>query len=1049
MGVVTLFVALGAVGAPLDAPAVALRDQIVRRVLFSAPPELAREDLRALSSVAVDRPYSPADVRRTIKVLSQIGRFDNVVARVAPAEPSGVLVHFELVPTPRLVEVRLLETGGISPRSLRTAVGVEDDAELSVADLPEVRRRLESALVRRGWRDPAIGLALETLDASGGRALLVRVAPGPRTLVRAVRLEGPSPLPPRTTRARLGIEPGDVLDLTRIEAAFRSLERDLRALGHFDAAVGPPALEVGPEQLEADLIVPLRPGPRVEVEFRGNERVSVRLLRSAADVLRERGTSPTVLSEVRDQIADLYADRGHHQAKVDFAARLRPDGSRKQILFSIEEGPVGRVGELEFPGRRSIPEAELRRRAKTVLTESFGGVAEQPGADPVVVTQIVGGHTPPGPPPRRAPDTSAIDPHLIFEERAYRSVADGVGSLYRSRGFQQVGVGRPRVTERDGLLDVAIPIEEGPRWTVASIEIVGNDRVPEPELRDLVAESPGVAPGEPLVFEDLEAARRRVVRHYRDRGHLYAVVGDAVEVPEDEPEARSPRDLCSARFEAGETSCALDVRFEIREGPEVRAREVFVRGLRNTRPGVVESELEIEPGEVLTARDLEKTRENLIRVGVFNRVSVRPVDEERPEPVKDVIVEVRERKRFSLEVGAGASTEEGARVFAGFGYNNLFGSAIRLQVDGKVNVRPDFLLLIYNEELRDPIQQFYDDFTGLDRFEYRASAGLSYPRIFGLPRGFRAGTDVIVLRDLSPAFLEETQTVSFSAGYSGWRPVVFGASRTATAQFRVNVERADLSCNQRITAEDSLALGQACSTGREFDPSLPNQRLEGTNAYVNAGPTLSWDFRDDPLDPSAGAYFELEGQVSAGVIPDSPDFWTARARASFFVPVLPRTVFAVKLLAERIFPFEGDDTQIPLNRRLYSGGRTTIRGYQENTLVPQDTPVRRDDEVLVSNGGLLSVASQFEIRIQILGPLAIAGFYDVGDLWQNGTFSLSTSFPASEEGPAFSRDIAQAAGVGVRLATPVGPLAVDLGHPLNIRDPGSDAWQLHFSIGNF
>ena len=102
----------------------------------------------------------------------------------------------------------------------------------------------------------------------------------------------------------------------------------------------------------------------------------------------------------------------------------------------------------------------------------------------------------------------------------------------------------------------------------------------------------------------------------------------------------------------------------------------------------------------------------------------------------------------------------------------------------------------------------------------------------------------------------------------------------------------------------------------------------------------------------------------------------------------------------------------------------------------------------MSPGGLLSVAGQVELRVQILGPLALAGFYDVGDLWQSGRFSFSTSFEP-EEGEPFTRSLAQAAGFGVRLATPVGPLAVDLGHPLNVRDPGSNAWQLHFSIGNF
>lgn len=1049
MGVVTwlLSLALVAQGDPQD---VALRGQTVREVQFFAPPEFASEDLRALSAVIGGRPYAPADVRRTIKVFSQLGRFRNVIARVAPARPDGLTVSFELVPVTLLREVRVLESGGVATKLIRRAVGVEADAEISSADLdlPLIRARLEDALQRRGWRDPAIGLALETLDASGGRGLLVRVAPGPRTFVGSVDFVGDSPFPQRETRDRLGVQPGDVLDLDRIDARFRALEDDFRAAGYWDAKVGPPRIVRGPEDAEVGLIVPLRPGPFTSVRFDGNLRVSVRLLRAAAEDLETRGTDPTVLAEVRDRIAEIYADRGHYRARVDVASRVFRGGDRREILFSIREGPVGRVGRLRFPGRRSVPRDDLNRRAREILLESFGPVAEQPGADPVVVTQIIGGHVP----ERRAPDTSAIDPTRIYEERAYRAVADAVAAVYRARGYQQVSVRRPELTEREGLLDISIPVEEGPRWTVASVDIEGEEALEEGLLRELTTKKPGVRVGEPLVFEEVEQARRRLVEHYRNQGYLYASVDDGVEVPRDAPSFRLPRDYCTARLSRGSLDCPLLVRFTVREGPLVTTRQIVVRGLEHTRPGVVDSELEVESGEVLTAEALEKTRENLIRVGVFNRVTVRPIDEDRPEAIKDVIVEVRERKRFSLEIGAGASTEEGGRTFAGFGYNNLFGSAIRLQLDGKVNFRPDFLLLIYNETLRDPIQQFYDQFTGLSRLEYQFSAGLSYPRIFGLPRGFRAGTDVIVFRDLSPAFLEETQTIAFSAAYSGWRPRVFGASRTTTARLGVNFERADISCNQSISAEDSLALGRACS-GDEFDQSIPNQRLAGTNAYVNTGPTFSWDLRNDPVDPSAGAYVEVQGELSVGVIPDSPDFSTLRARASFFLPVLPRTVFAVKLLTERIFPFAGDDTTIPLNRRLFSGGRTTIRGYQENTLLPQDVLPERAgvagaDERIVSGGGLLSMAAQLELRVQVVGPLAVAGFYDVGDLWDGGRFSFETTL-VNEEGERVTRSLAQAAGFGVRLATPVGPLAVDLGHPLNVRDPGSNSWQLHFSIGNF
>jgi outer membrane protein insertion porin family len=89
-------------------------------------------------------------------------------------------------------------------------------------------------------------------------------------------------------------------------------------------------------------------------------------------------------------------------------------------------------------------------------------------------------------------------------------------------------------------------------------------------------------------------------------------------------------------------------------------------------------------------------------------------------------------------------------------------------------------------------------------------------------------------------------------------------------------------------------------------------------------------------------------------------------------------------------------------------------------------------------GGNLMANERLELRIPIRGPFETVLFGDIGNLWidpqypfRNGRFPLRA-----------------AVGSGLRVQTPVGPLAVDYG--INVtRKPYEDFGAINFAIGLF
>jgi len=106
--------------------------------------------------------------------------------------------------------------------------------------------------------------------------------------------------------------------------------------------------------------------------------------------------------------------------------------------------------------------------------------------------------------------------------------------------------------------------------------------------------------------------------------------------------------------------------------------------------------------------------------------------------------------------------------------------------------------------------------------------------------------------------------------------------------------------------------------------------------------------------------------------------------------------------------------------RFFAGGDQSVRGYDYQSLSPENS---QGDKI----GGQYLFAASVEYQYSFAERWRLAGFYDQGNTFN----SLSTP------------SLKSAVGVGVRWVSPVGPLRLDLAHPLD----GEGGVRLHFSMG--
>ncbi|OGP74664.1 MAG: hypothetical protein A2Y80_08345 [Deltaproteobacteria bacterium RBG_13_58_19] len=213
---------------------------------------------------------------------------------------------------------------------------------------------------------------------------------------------------------------------------------------------------------------------------------------------------------------------------------------------------------------------------------------------------------------------------------------------------------------------------------------------------------------------------------------------------------------------------------------------------------------------------------------------------------------------------------------------------------------------------------------------------------------------------------------------------------------------------------DTLLLLQGTQTGKTYRTS---KALLG----------LRQDTTDNLVYPHRGGILSATGEASPDFFGSNLQFVRSILEARRYQS-LGETDF---ILAGRVKfglmePMQAT-SDIPILYRFFSGGPDSVRGYRLDYLGPRNSggyPI----------GGNALLEGSLEARIPIYKEIHAVGFMDFGNVYLK----------------IRDTDVGQlkyASGFGLRYNTPIGPLGVDLGFPLNPIDRQRDKYQVNLTIG--
>jgi translocation and assembly module TamA len=243
------------------------------------------------------------------------------------------------------------------------------------------------------------------------------------------------------------------------------------------------------------------------------------------------------------------------------------------------------------------------------------------------------------------------------------------------------------------------------------------------------------------------------------------------------------------------------------------------------------------------------------------------------------------------------------------------------------------------------------------------------------------------------------------------------AFKTKSARGRVGLER-QLGEGMKLQAGLSFL-------GQEVEDKATDEGSE-TFGLLSLPAQFDWDRSNDALDPSKGGRLRVANEPFVDVIGNGLLFNKARVDYSHYVEVLavPQVVLAGRTSVGSMVGESRAD--IPANLRFYAGGGGSVRGFGY-----QLAGQLNDDDDPIGGRSLLELSG--EARVRVTESIGVVAFVDAGTVYSSTV-------------PDFSETLRIGAGPGLRYFSPIGPLRLDVGFPLNPRN-SDDTWQLYISIG--
>lgn len=562
-----------------------------------------------------------------------------------------------------------------------------------------------------------------------------------------------------------------------------------------------------------------------------------------------------------------------------------------------------------------------------------------------------------------------LKPRSVFSRSKVQADVQRILDVYRRSGYYAVQVDAQVINLDNGRVNLAFVIKEGPETKVLSINFIGNRAYSDSQLRSAITTTESnflsfLKATDVYDPDRLNLDRELLRRYYLKNGYADARVVSAV--ADLDPEGKG-----------------FFITFTVEEGELYNFGPINIEStLPSIDPASLQGELLTEQGEIYNAEQIDNTTEKLtiaVAEQGYAFGQIRPRVERDPiGRIITVTYVVEQGPRVYIErinVVGNARTRDYVirreiRLAEGDAYNRLLVDQARarlqklsfftsVKVNSEPGSAPDRVILnfIVEEQATGELSLaggFSSSVGVIGEIAYTERNLLGKGQFLRVKLSGSAENLQIDLSFTEPRFLDQ----NISAGFDVFHKENDFTDESGFQQRKTGgALRIGFALTENVWLQPSYSLLQDEVFDVDDDASIPIQLIEdqGERIISSVGLSVSYDTRDNRLNPSRGLYFALTPEF-AGVGGDVNYIQTV-AEGRAYYPVYEGITLVGRVIGGYITGWGGQDVQSV--DAFFKGGET-IRGFDTAGIGPRvaDGQAGAGDAL----GGKIFYAGTVEVR---------------------------------------------------------------------------------------
>ena len=605
-----------------------------------------------------------------------------------------------------------------------------------------------------------------------------------------------------------------------------------------------------------------------KITLLGTKKIDQKDLMDVVGIKKYSIINRKAIKDSIERLKDHYHQKGYYHVEIKESIEGLPN-NEVALVYKINEKDKAYIREISFEGNVAFDDDDLKDLMETSEKGFFSFLTESGNLDK---KKLEGD---------------------IFK----------IKSFYQNNGYIKARVGGPDISykAREGLI-ITITIYEGPQYAIGKVTFEG----------DLIKDVDELYQALKITKE--KVYNREVIRSdtlslseiYSNEG--YAFVNVSPDIKEDDKEH------------------TVAITYKILKGKKVRFKRIAITGNDKTRDKVIRRELKAIEGGYFSGNKLQRSTQNLYRLGFFEGVEVNTKKGSSDEEML-LDIHVKEKPTGMVSFGIGYSSTEHTIGTIQISQDNLFGRGQSLSAKASLSNKAARYTLSFIE-----------------------------PWLFDKP--LSAGIDLYNWEYEYDEYTKDSTGGKLKLGF----PLGLDFTRGSVIYTYDDAEIRDVLETASQTLKDMI--------GRSITSSL------------TLG--ISRDSRDRRFNARQGSVNSFTVEYAGGFLGGDNYFTKYRARSAWFFPFFWDSAFSIQGKWGYIDQRPGG--ALPVYEKFTSGGINSVRGFEYGNISPVD-PVTGDkiggEKMMVYN-----VEFRFPLAKEqgVMGVL----FFDAGNVFtadEDYTFS--------------------------------------------------------------